>query len=32
MCWEVNVPEAVLVDSESVRSGNVLVQLIHPGS
>ena len=24
-------PEAEVVDSENIRSGNVLVQLIHPG-
>ena len=28
---EIIVPEAEVVDSESTRSGNVLVQLIHPG-
>ena len=29
--WEIIEPEAEVVDSESIRSGNVLVQLIHPG-
>ena len=31
MCREIIVPEAVVVDSESVRSGNVSVQSTHPG-
>ena len=28
---EIIEPEAEVVDSESILSGNVLVQLIHPG-
>ena len=31
MWWEIIVPEAEVVDSESVRSGNVLEQPVHPG-
>ena len=31
MCWVIIVPEAVVVDSESVHSGNVSVQSTHPG-
>ena len=32
MCQEIVQPEAGVVDSESIHSGNVLVQSIHPGS
>ena len=31
MRWEIIEPEAVVVDSESIRLGNVLIQLTHPG-
>jgi len=31
MLWEIIELEAEVVDSESIHSGNVLVQLIHPG-
>ena len=31
MCREIIVPEAVVVDSESVRSGNASVQSTHQG-
>ena len=30
MCWEIIEPEAGVVDSESIRSGKVPVQSIHP--
>ena len=31
LCEEIIEPEAEVVDSESIRSGNVLVQSTHPG-